>query len=155
MITTTRQLLGEHPFTADLSGEQLDRLSGCASRMVFRAGQRLFEEGGPADRGWLIRAGTVRLDTHVPGRGDVSVETLHAGTVLGWSWLCPPYRWHFGAEAVDTVLAVELNAARVRALSEAEPALGYELTRRFLAVVTDRLQHTRMRLLDLYAAAER
>jgi hypothetical protein len=33
---------------------------------------------------------------------------------------------------------------------DADPALGYELLRRFVQVVVDRLQSTRIRLLDLY-----
>jgi CRP-like cAMP-binding protein len=86
----------------------------------------------------------------LPGRGDVVVETLGPGAVLGWSWLFEPYRWHFGAVAVEETLTVEMDGAGVRRLCEQDPALGYELTRRFMAVVVHRLQANRMRLLDLY-----
>jgi hypothetical protein len=87
---------------------------------------------------------------HLPGRGDVVVETLGPGTVVGWSWLFPPYTWHFGAVAVEETQAIEFDARGVLNLCEREPALGYDLSIRFMAVLLDRLQATRVRLLDLY-----
>jgi CRP-like cAMP-binding protein len=111
----------------------------------------VFSEDTPADRFWLIQRGRVNLDTHVPGRGDVVVETLGPAAVLGWSWLFPPYRWHFGAVAVENTLSIELDGPGVRQLCARDPALGYELSTRFMQVMVDRLQATRLRLLDLYA----
>jgi CRP-like cAMP-binding protein len=146
----TLDLLAAHPFLAGMDRQQLDRLARWGHRSQFHAGGRLFSEGGKAERFWLLRDGQVALDVHVPGRGDVLVETLGPGAVLGWSWLFPPYRWQFGATAVAHTLTIELDAAGVRTLCEEEPELGRELYRRFIAVVVDRLQATRIRLLDLY-----
>jgi CRP-like cAMP-binding protein len=150
MITTTYDLLAGHPFLAGLAREQLERLAPWGNRSSFHAGARVFSEGGRAERFWLIRDGQVALDIHVPGRGDVLIETLGAGAVLGWSWLFPPYRWHLGATAVAQTLTVEFDAAGVRQLCAGDPAIGAELYRRFITVVVDRLQATRLRLLDLY-----
>jgi CRP/FNR family cyclic AMP-dependent transcriptional regulator len=146
-------LLSTQPYLAGLTPTQLDKLSFWSKKSMFHAGARLFEEGGRADRFWIIREGHVTLDTHLPGRGEVVVETLGPGAVLGWSWLFAPYRWHFGASAVETTLAIELDGPGVRSLCEHDPVLGYELVRRFMAVVVERLQATRLRLLDLYGAA--
>jgi hypothetical protein len=38
----------------------------------------------------------------------------------------------------------------VRDKFETDPRLGFELLRRFAAVIVDRLQMTRLRLLDVY-----
>lgn len=143
-------VLTGHEFFAGMSARHLDRLAAVAGHDHFTAGGRIFEEGRPADRFWLIRSGRVALDLHVPGRGGLIVESLEPGTVLGWSWLFPPYEWRFGAAAVEAVRAVVFDAAAVRALCAGDPSLGYELTRRFAAIMLDRLQNTRMRLLDLY-----
>ena len=102
-------LLAAQPFLAGLSRSQLDKLSFWTKKSYFHAGARLFEEGGRADRFWILREGHVTLDTHVPGRPDAVVETLGPDAVLGWSWLFHPYRWHFGASAVETTLALELD----------------------------------------------
>jgi CRP/FNR family transcriptional regulator, cyclic AMP receptor protein len=143
-----------HPFLSGMSPSQLGPLADHATWTVFGPGQRIFAEGGEADRFWLIEDGEIALDIQVPGRGLVTIETLGPWTVLGWSWLEPPYRWHFGAVSRRMTSAIEIDARAVRELLDREPGLGYSLTRRFLGVVVDRLQATRIRLLDLYGHGE-
>ncbi|TMM39771.1 MAG: cyclic nucleotide-binding domain-containing protein [Actinobacteria bacterium] len=149
-MEATYELLSSQPFLAGLTPAQLDKLSYWTRKSTFHAGTRLFEEGQRADRFWLLREGHVTLDTHVPGQGTQIVETLGPHAVLGWSWLFPPYRWHFSASAVETTLAVELDGPGVRDLCARDHELGYELMRRFVEVVVQRMQATRVRLLDLY-----
>ena len=149
MITTTYELLAAHPFLSGMGRPQLQRLASWGRRSSFHAGTRIFSEGGYADRFWLIREGQVALDTHIPGRGDVVIETLGPGAVLGWSWLFPPYRWHFGATTVEPTLTVEMDGKGIWRLCGEDPVIGYELNRRFVQVVVERLQATRIRLLDL------
>jgi len=149
-MITTLDLLAAHPFLADLPEQWLERLSYQGKRSVHHGGSRLFREGNPADRFWLIRDGHVALELNVPGRGDVVIERLGPAAVLGWSWMFAPYRWHFTAVATEQILAIELDGRGVRRLCDDDPALGYELTRRFAAVLIDRLQAARMRLVDLY-----
>jgi CRP/FNR family transcriptional regulator, cyclic AMP receptor protein len=148
-MQTTVDLLRDHPFLEGLTDRQLERLSYHASRSMFHAGNRVFSEGDPADRFWLIARGRVNLEAQSLD-GHVVVETLGPGAVLGWSWLFPPYRWHFGAVAVETALTVSLDAAAVRRLGEQDHDVGYELASRFMRVMLDRLQATRMRMLDLH-----
>ena len=92
----------------------------------------------------------------MPGRGAVIVETLaRRATLLGWSWLLPPYRWHFDARALDPVRAIAFDGACLRGKCDADPALGYELMQRFAQVMVERLQATRLRLLDVYGHGRR
>jgi CRP/FNR family transcriptional regulator, cyclic AMP receptor protein len=146
---TTSELMAAHPFLDGMTADQLDRLAPWAHRQVFRAGARVFSEGGKADRFWLIREGRVALDTQVPD-GEVVVDTLGPGSVLGWSWLFPPYRWHLGATALEQTLTIAFDAAGVRELCAEDPRIGHDLYRRFIEVVVNRLQATRGRLLELY-----
>ena len=39
----------------------------------------------------------------------MTIETIEAGEVLGWSWLFPPYRWHFDARALAPVRATAFD----------------------------------------------
>jgi CRP/FNR family transcriptional regulator, cyclic AMP receptor protein len=146
------ELKGQAVF-AGMEAADLGRLAPAARPVAFPADRRLFEEGGTADRFWIIQDGTVALDLHLPDRGTVIIETLGPGAVLGWSWLFPPYRWRFGAVATRPVQALEFDAGLVRLIWARDPRLAHELTRRFAEVVVDRLQATRIRLLDLYAGA--
>ncbi|GAA0815734.1 Crp/Fnr family transcriptional regulator [Spirilliplanes yamanashiensis] len=150
MPPTTLDLLTEHPFLAGLPVTWLGRLSSF-SRPAYRPPtHRFFHEGRPAERFWLLQSGRVALDITVPGRGDIVIESIGAGGVLGWSWLFPPYRWHFGAVAAEPVHAIEFEAAGVRRLLDDDAELARELDRRFMAVMVDRLQAARRRIAELY-----
>ena len=73
---------------------------------------------------------------------------------MGWSWLFAPYRWQLDARATraDCEL-VAFDGACLRGKCEADHELGYQLMRRFAANLVDRLQATRLQLLDVYGHA--
>ena len=85
----------------------------------------------------------------------MTVETVHDGDLLGWSWLVPPYRTVFDARALDTVHAIAFDGACLRGKLENDPALGYDLMKLFATVIVERLQNTRIRLLDVYGKEPR
>jgi CRP-like cAMP-binding protein len=143
-MTTSAHLLDALP-----AGSR-ERLLRLGREVTFPAGALIFKEGRIADRFWIIRNGTVALNLHVPGRRPPTVETIGPGDLLGWSWLFPPYVWHFGAQARSPVIADEFDAGTVRVLCEEDLALGYGLMHGVAGVIADRLTATRMRLLDLY-----
>ena len=144
------ELVADFPVLARLSRDELARLSAAARTVRFGARERVFSEGQMAEGCWLIHDGRVALDVFIPGRGLVVVQTLGAGDVLGWSWLVPPYRWHFGASSTSPTTATLLDTAELRAFADADPGFGYALSRTLFAIMLNRLQATRARLLDLY-----
>jgi CRP-like cAMP-binding protein len=148
MIEVTSSALATHTFLRGMAAGHLDALATAASDVMFPAGHRIFAEGGHADSFWLIRAGRVAVDLHVPGEGPVVIDTVGIGGMLGWSWLFPPYQWSFGAVCASPVEAFEFDAAAVRSRCVADPALGYDLTTRLAHVLAGRLQSTRTRLID-------
>jgi CRP/FNR family transcriptional regulator, cyclic AMP receptor protein len=150
MKTAEASVFAGHDFLRGMSPDHVTRLASAAAVVSIPAGQRLFDEGGRADKCWLITAGQVALDMHMPGRPNLIVETLGTGDVIGFSWMSPPHEWQFGAETVTPTSAFELDGAAVMALCESHPDLGYELAMRLLAAAVRRLQATRIRLLDLY-----
>jgi CRP-like cAMP-binding protein len=145
-VFITVELLAEQPFLTGLTEHQLSQLSPLTSRSMFHAGNRVFREATPAEQFWLITDGQVDIDTEVPGYDNFVLDTLGSGAVLGWSWLYPPYRWHFGAVATATTHTLMFNGPLVRALCQRDPGLGYELTTRFLQVMGGRLQAARRRM---------
>lgn len=149
-MRTLDEIVAESPVFAGLEPAQRQLIAGCAHNTAVGSGERLFREGEPADTFFLLRRGRVALTTHVPGRGDVTVDTVEPGEVLGWSWLFPPYTWHFDARAVGDAGLVAFDGACLRGKCSDDHALGYELLQRFAQVLIDRLQHTRTLLLDVY-----
>ena len=147
MIEVNAAALAAHPFLHGMSADQLGLLADAARDVSFPARYRLFEDGGYATRFWLIQAGHVSLDLHVPGEGPVVIESIGMGELLGLSWLFPPYKWAFGAVAATSVEAFEFDAPTVRELCAAYPELGYEFNQRVTRVLAKRLQATRIRLI--------
>lgn len=145
-------LLDGFPVFGRLTPEQRADAAAAARQVSFPAGAEMFTEGQIATGCWLIRSGHVALETVVPGRRPVVVHTLGPGDLLGWSWLMPPHRWHYTAVTRSPVTAVLLDTERLRALADADPALGYPLAMGMLEAAAGRLQSTRPRLLDLYGS---
>jgi CRP-like cAMP-binding protein len=130
--------------------DELALIAGCARNVHFDAGETIFRQGDAADNFFVVRHGTVAVGNFVPPRGDLVIETLEAGDLLGWSWLFPPYRTHFDARALSVVRATQFDGACLRDKCAADPAFGYDLMSRFAQVLIERLQWTRLRLLDIY-----
>ena len=149
------QLLADIPFFHGLAPETLALLAGCASNVHFAEGETLFERGHAADVFYVIRDGSVALETYAPTSGPILIETLEEGEIVGWSWLFEPHRWHLDGRALSAVRATSFDATCLRGKCDGDPALGYELMRRFAQVLIDRLQWTRFRLIDVYGDGKR
>src|SRR4051812_15510120 len=153
-MRTLAELLDDVPALGTLTPAHREAIAGCAGNRVYQPGEALLREGGRADEFFVLRAGAAAIETEVPGRGPVMLETVQTGEVLGWSWLLPPYRSAFGARALETTRVVAIDGACLRGKCDADPALGYDLLKLLAAVFAGRLQDTRLRLLDLYGVRD-
>jgi CRP/FNR family transcriptional regulator, cyclic AMP receptor protein len=144
------RIIKEHQFFAGLDPAFCNLICGCAKNVRFEAGEYLFHEGTAADQFYLVRHGRVALQLTAPGRGAMTFQTLGQGEVVGVSWLIPPYRWTFDAKALELVRAIALDAACLRNKCESDHHLGYEMMKRFMPVLIQRLQATRLQILDVY-----
>lgn len=149
-VETLERLLVEHPFFKDLKKEYLDLIVGCAKNVFYKPGEFIFREGEEANEFYVIRDGKVSLEFSSPGKEPIVIQTLEDGEILGWSWLVPPYYWHFSARAIEPTRAIALDGKCLRTKCEEDHNLGYELLKRFVTIVEQRLQATRIQLLDLY-----
>lgn len=147
MIEVTATSLAAHPFLHGLPLPQVETLSALASDVTFPSGRRIFEEGGYASRFWLVQSGRVVLDKHLRDGGTVIIEAVGMGSLVGWSWLFPPYRWTSGAVALTRAQAFEFDAVAVRERCAADPELAHELTSRVAHVISQRLTATQARLI--------
>lgn len=152
MNKTLEPILEKHPFFAGLDERYLELLTGCATNLRFKPGEYLFREGDEAKQFFVIREGTVALEIFVPGTGPKKIQTLEDGDVVGWSWLFPPYTWHFSGRAAAPLRALVLDGKCLRDKCEEDHDLGYEFQKRVSRIVVERLQATRLQLLDLYGA---
>jgi CRP/FNR family cyclic AMP-dependent transcriptional regulator len=149
-IEGLERIVRDHAFFAGLDEEFSRLVSGCAKNVRFDAGQYLFHEGEPADVFYLLRHGRVALEITAPERGPVTFQTVVAGEIVGVSWLIPPYRWTYDAKALELVRAIAMDATCLRQKCDDDHHLGYEMMKRFVPVLVERLQATRLQILDVY-----
>jgi CRP-like cAMP-binding protein len=150
-LQTLEVILAEHPFFRSFGPNQLSFLAGCASNIRLKPGEFLYREGAEANDFFVIREGKVAIETFSPKRGPIIIQTLTTGDVLGWSWLFPPYHAHFGARVVAPTRVLRFDGSCLRKKCDEDHDLGYELLRRFSEVMIQRLQATRLQLLDIYS----
>jgi CRP/FNR family transcriptional regulator, cyclic AMP receptor protein len=150
-METLERIIAEHPFFARLDAQYTTLLTGCASNTRFDSGKYLFKEGQEANEFFLIRQGRVALEILAPQRKPIIVQTLGEGEILGWSWLVPPYLWKFHARAVELTRAIAFDGKCLRTKCEQNHDLGYELLKRLATVIGQRLEATRLQLVDVYA----
>jgi CRP-like cAMP-binding protein len=145
--TPVERILSTHPFLKGMTPHQLRLLSDFAMPAHFGRDELIFREGDPANRFYLLQSGVVALESCGNAKGRMRIEILNGGDVLGWSWLFPPYYWHFDARALEATEALFIYATPLREECEADHELGYELMKRMAGVMVKRLQATRRQLL--------
>ena len=102
-----------------------------------------------ARRGWLGRT-VIALEIAAPGH-TFRVQTLFSGDELGWSALLMGRGKHFQARTLERVDALAFEGSELLGACNADTNFGYTLMQRLLAVVAERLQATRLQLLDTYS----
>lgn len=143
------QMLAAHPFTRDLPGDEVRSLADLASLREFASGEVIFRADAPADAFYLVRSGLVALEVDAGGSAPRVIQHIAEGSALGWSWLFPPYLWHFTAVARSPVRTIAFEAAALRTYFEAEPQCGYHVLFRVAGTMADRLHATRHQVVSL------
>ena len=150
-METLERIIAEHPFFEGLDEGFTKLMVGCASNVRFNRGAYIFKESDPADTFYLIREGKVAVEVFASQSKPMVVATLAEGEILGWSWILPPYQWKHNAHALDNVRAIALDGKCLRKKCEENHDLGYEVLKRFARIIEQRLEATRLQLLDIYA----
>jgi CRP/FNR family transcriptional regulator, cyclic AMP receptor protein len=142
--------IAEHPFFQGLAHEFIDLLARNATEQSYNTGDLLIREGEPANEFLLVTNGKVALEVVAPDRPRLTIQTLGPGEVLGWSWITSPYRWRLDGRALKPTKAIVLEAPILREALESHPSDGYQFLLRLLPVIGQRLENTRMQLLDIH-----
>ena len=138
-------LFSAQPFLKGLPERHLQLLVNESMLMEFGENKVIFREGQVANRFYLLLEGEVALESSAKEKDGASssIEIIRAGGTLGWSWLFPPYRWHFDARALKSTKAIFIYGIRLRRLCDEDHDLGYELMKRTADIVIEELEAVR------------
>lgn len=153
-MQTIEREIRNHPFVAGLRANHLSAVCSTASEVQFKPGEIIVHEREPAFHAYLLTSGRVQVEVHSRAtHRDIVVDSLHAGDVLGWSWLFAPYCWHFQARAVEPTRAIVLDGAALLVRCEEDHELGHALTKRMVQLLIRRLEAARRAIIMLDADA--
>ncbi len=142
------EVLRRYPFFACLSDDQLKEVAMVANEVECERGTTLFEEGLPVESLHFLLEGGV--DLYYAASGNLHDETLICeitpGEPFGISALIEPYTLTATARAAVKSRILKIDAARLRALCEADSRLGFALMRKAAKVSMERLHYTRLQL---------
>jgi CRP/FNR family cyclic AMP-dependent transcriptional regulator len=141
--------LAECPFLSGMKPGYIKIIAASTIRTEFGTGELILREGDPATRFFVLESGKAALEVLTSETGPVAIEGLHPGDVLGWSWLFPPYYWHFDARALEPTAALSLYGTRLREQCEENKEFGYELMKRVCHALIHRVEATRGRVLEV------
>ncbi|EAR22164.1 Crp/Fnr family transcriptional regulator [Nitrococcus mobilis] len=142
------EYLANQSFFADLSPAFRKFLARHAVRRPLQRDEILFQHGDPARRFYLVYDGSVVIEVPAIYGPSLEVQKLGPGQILGWSWLIPPYRWHFQARTEAPTEVIEFDGEAVRARCDQHPAFGYALLKCFSALMSERLQAARRKMME-------
>ena len=145
------QTLLKHPFFEGFEPAFVHAISAKGVETRFGVDDLLAREGTEAELFYVVLEGKVALEIGSGDRPLLTVQTVGPGEVLGWSWLVPPHRWRFDARAVKPSRVVALDAEVLRRTLRTHPTWGFQFMVRFMPVLAERLENTRVQLLDIHA----
>jgi CRP/FNR family transcriptional regulator, cyclic AMP receptor protein len=140
--------IAAHPFLAGMSPHHIELLARYATKKQFKPGEIIFRAGEPAHGFYLVESGRIALEGSVMEHGPIATDIVGAGEPLGWSWLFPPYRWHFDARAIEPVTVIFFDGDILRQHYNEDLTLGHDLSQRICKVMVHRLQATRRKLIE-------
>jgi CRP-like cAMP-binding protein len=141
--------LRRQPLMREFTAPQFDQLMRIAELVEFEPNEVIHREGDESDKLFLVVRGHVAIE--LAGRNEVlRVETVGPGGEFGWSSMLQGAGRYFQSRALDGVQALAFDASDLRQMCEEDAKFGFALMSRLLAVVAERLQATRLQIVDMH-----
>ena len=138
------------PIAQELGKTRLENMAEVAALEEHAAGTLLFKEGDPAEDPRIIISGLVSLMINVPHQGEMVVNSVSDGELLGFSALLSRHRWRSSARVSQTTRCLRFDGEALRKLMELDHELGYQILRVAFRVATDRLGDGFLQILDVF-----
>lgn len=151
--SSIEKLLTEAPAFSGLSDEYAKRLAGHGEEMEIGNGELLFRSGEPAKHFFVLVDGEISIEVPAVTGPTLRVQRLTPVRVLGWSWLLPPFKWSFNAKAERDSKVLRFDGEAVLEACESDPAFGYEVIKRFSALMAERLDAAHKKMMEQWSPA--
>jgi CRP-like cAMP-binding protein len=127
-----------------LDSSQFSAVKDCCQVKTYTKGEKIFGDKETAHFLWAVIEGGVDLRFDLPGRKsseEMTITTISAGKVFGWSSFAPPYKYRLSAYcASKECQLIEINKDSLIKVFEAHPLIGYRVMTNVAKVIGTRFQ---------------
>ena len=146
--------LSEVPIFKHLDEDERAEFEELSEPMRFEAGQRIFEEGAPEERLYVITSGTVEVYKNVlPGRRQL-LATIEAPTVVGEMGLLTEPRAAASVEAMTIVEAHGVGRDRLLEMLDADSPAACKLVYEIGRTLAERMAATNETVAEVISRLE-
>ncbi|MEW6443781.1 MAG: cyclic nucleotide-binding domain-containing protein [bacterium] len=121
-------ILKGHDLFANLSVEEVNRISGFSECRSYRKNQLIFKYGDQGDHVFILLDGQVHLHLPAePGAFRIVVSNVTKGDLFGLSSLLGSERYTLEAQAAGPAQALAINARKLRGLLQTNCLAGFTI----------------------------
>jgi CRP-like cAMP-binding protein len=124
---------------SELDPGDLSAVADIAQVRELSAGMQIIAEGTPAEQLYLVARGRVAVKVREAGGGQVQIDELNPGEVLGWGAVVEPHVYTASAWATESAELILIDGAALRRLCDANKQLGYVVFKNIGEVMSTRL----------------
>ncbi|MCP1727663.1 CRP-like cAMP-binding protein [Natronospira proteinivora] len=140
--------LAKQSFFKGLDDADLGFLAENACFRSLKEDDVLFRHGKRANAFYLVTEGRIALEVAAIEGPPLELQNLGPGAIIGWSWLIPPYEWHFQARALEDAQLIQFDGDALFERCEKDPDFGYGLLKRFSGLMSERLSSAREKMMQ-------
>ena len=135
----------------ELGDDELEEIATIAQEEEAKAGTKIFKEGDPGDRLYIILSGEVRISKNIPGIGEEALAILKAGQFFGEMALVDDAERSADAIANKTCKLVTIARADFEQLLFVNKEIAYTLLWTFVRTLSERLRETNEKIKAFFA----
>jgi CRP-like cAMP-binding protein len=127
---------------AELDAADFESIARIAHIQEFEPGRKLTAEGAAADQLYLFLKGKAEVKASGPNGGQVLIDEVGPGEVLGWSAVMEPYVYTASAWTTQQSEVVAVSGSGLRELFERNKRIGYQVVKGVGEVISRRFGQT-------------
>jgi CRP-like cAMP-binding protein len=140
LSTTKVEVLSRVAPFSQLSEDRLVQIADIANIEKFKVGEKLFSDGDPGDRFYIIVEGKVRIGKSIVGMGEEALDILESGQYFGELALIDEGPRSADAIAHTTCVLISITQSDFEDLLMLNQQLAYEVLWEFCRVLASRLR---------------
>ena len=136
------EILEQINLFAGLGRDHLKRVADIGQEEKTKTGKKVFSEGDPGDKFYIVLDGAVRISRVVPGMGEEALAVLRPGAYFGEMSLIDSSTRSATAFAHESLKCFVISRTDLEDLLFVDRDLAYELLWNFVRTLSSRLRAT-------------